>query len=66
MPKNAKCFVCGAGPQGLRAYETVNTGSSFRAVRFVCAEWLTPCWKRPNAFGRAVRARTQERSARRH
>ena len=46
-----KCFVCGAGPRGLRGYEYRNG----KDVSWVCAEWLVPCHRRNTAFGRKVR-----------
>lgn len=47
-----KCWLCGA-KRGLRPYET----SGGVEVRSICAEWLVPCHRRRNAFGRDFRRR---------
>ena len=50
-----RCFVCGAGPRGLRAYTTDNLTGKWRTTVWVCAEWLVPCHRRNSAFGRKAR-----------
>jgi hypothetical protein len=52
-----RCFVCSAGPKGLRGYSFERVKGKLVAVTWVCAEWLVPCFKRRNAFGRKVRAK---------
>jgi hypothetical protein len=57
-PRNAKrkCFVCGAGPRGLREYSSRrDAGGVLRVMDWLCAEWLVPCHRRNSAFGRKAR-----------
>lgn len=51
----SRCFVCGAGPRGLRAYSSNNRSGKWVTTESVCAEWLVPCHRRNNTFGRKAR-----------
>ena len=52
-----RCFVCGCGPRGLRAYETTNRtpDGTWITLSWVCAEWLVPCHRRNSPFGLKAR-----------
>lgn len=50
-----RCWICFAGPSGLRAYESSNVSGKWVTKSWVCAEWLVPCHRRNNAFGKKAR-----------
>lgn len=40
------CWICGAGPRGLRSYEWTRVDGVLTVVSWVCAEWKVPCSRR--------------------
>lgn len=59
MTSIKKCFICKAGPRGLRVYERRRVRDKL-ITKWICAEWLVPCYRRNNVYGRKIQARLRK------